>query len=638
MRRCRAFVLSESVARLRPFLVLLAMLGLAGGFALRMAGHGAAAPYVWAAATAPVLAVLVVEIITSLRRGDVGLDIVAALSMSGALVLGETLAGAVVALMYAGGQYLEFYAEGRARREMRALLSRVPRSALRYDGEGRIAEVPLADIHPGERLLIRQGDVLPVDGRVVDEPAMVDQSAITGESVPVRLLPGREALSGTTNIGAAFDLLVLRPAAESTYAGIVRLVEEAQKAKAPMTRLADRYAIAFLAVTVLLAGAAWLVSGDPVRALAVLVVATPCPLILAVPVALVAGLSQAARHGVLIKGGGALEALSQARTAVLDKTGTLTFGRARLVDVRVFAGANGDDDVDADEALRLAASLDQASAHVVAEALIEAAVERGLALSAPHEVSETAGRGLAGRVEGRPVAVGSLSYVGEYLDGAVPPIEGMDGSTAAVAVAVDGRLAAVLLLADLLRPDAAGLLARLEQEGVSRLVLASGDRSDIVAEIGAGLPLAEARGDLSPQDKLGIVRRERGRAMGAVMMIGDGINDAPALAEADVGIAVGARGASASAEAANVVLLVKGLAPVADALVIARRSRRIALQSVYVGIGLSGLGMLAAAAGFLAPVQGALLQEVIDVAAIMNALRALAPAPGVSAPGAPKGS
>ncbi|MBS7734735.1 heavy metal translocating P-type ATPase [Chelatococcus composti] len=614
------------MARLRPFLVLVAVLGLAGGFVLRFLGHGDAAPYVWAAATVPVLGALVAEIVTSLRRGDVGLDIVAALSMSGALALGETLAGAVVALMYAGGQYLEFYAEGRARREMRALLSRVPRSALRYDGEGRVVEVPLSDVRPGERLLIRQGDVLPVDGRVIDEAATIDQSAITGESVPVHLSPGREALSGTTNIGAAFDLLVLRPAAASTYAGIVRLVEEAQKAKAPMTRLADRYAIAFLAATVLLAGAAWFLSGDPVRALAVLVVATPCPLILAVPVALVAGLSQAARHGVLIKGGGALEALSQARTAVLDKTGTLTFGRARLVDVRVFASTDGEGD--ADEALRLAASLDQASAHVVAEALIEAAEERGLALSAPHDVRETAGRGLSGRVEGRMVAVGSLSYVGEHLGGALPWIEGIDGRMTAVAVAVDGRLRAVLLLADLLRPDAAALLARLGEEGVSRLILASGDRSDIVAEVAAGLPLSEAHGDLTPEDKLAIVRQERRKGAGAVMMIGDGINDAPALAEADVGIAVGARGASASAEAANVVLLVDGLKPVADALLIARRSRRIALQSVYVGIGLSGLGMLAAAAGFLAPVQGALLQEAIDVAAIMNALRALASAPG----------
>ena len=286
---------ASALKHVRPFLAGLVALGLAAGFTAKLAGLGAWSPAIWAAVTLPVLLALLAEIVTSLRRGDLGLDIVAALSMTAALVVGENLAAAIVALMYAGGQYLESYAERAARREMTALLSRVPRTAVRHR-DGQLEEVALDLVLPGDRLLVRRGDVVPVDGTVADGVAVLDQSALTGESLPVQHRSGDAVLSGSTNVGDAFDLVASRLAAESTYAGVIRLVEVAQRSRAPMSRLADRYAIVFLAVTVVLAGAAWALTGDAVRAVAVLVVATPCPLILAVPVAIVAGLSRAAKR------------------------------------------------------------------------------------------------------------------------------------------------------------------------------------------------------------------------------------------------------------------------------------------------------------------------------------------------------
>ena len=321
---------SDILKRARPFLAGIAAAGLAAGLAAKLAGFGAWSAVIWSGVTVPVLLALLIEIVTSLRRGDLGLDIVAALSMTAALAVGEDLAAAIVALMYAGGQLLESFAERAARREMTALLSRVPRSALRHQ-DGRLVEVPLDLIEPGDRLLVRQGDVVPVDGTVADgrggpRPIGTHRRITAGAASA-----GQAVLSGSTNAGEAFDLTATRRAEESTYAGIVRLVEAAQRSRAPMSRLADRFAIVFLAVTVALAGAAWALTGDPMRAVAVLVVATPCPLILAVPVAIVAGLSRAAKLGILIKGGKAIETLARCASLVIDKTGTLTVGRARIV-------------------------------------------------------------------------------------------------------------------------------------------------------------------------------------------------------------------------------------------------------------------------------------------------------------------
>jgi heavy metal translocating P-type ATPase len=600
----------------RQFLAALVTLGLAAGLAARFAGFGVWSPIIWAAVTAPVLLALLVEIVTSLRRGDLGLDIVAALSMTGALVVGETLAAAIVALMYAGGQYLESYAERAARREMTALLSRVPRTAIRHR-DGRLDEVALELIAPSDRLLVRRGDVVPVDGAVAEGIAVLDQSALTGESLPVQLKSGDAVLSGSTNVGDAFDLLATHAAAQSTYAGVIRLVEAAQRSRAPMSRLADRYAIVFLAVTLALAAAAWLMTGDPVRAVAVLVVATPCPLILAVPVAIVAGLSRAAKLGILIKGGKAIETLAQIRSLVLDKTGTLTHGQAQIVAVHAAEGMT------ADEVLRIAASLDQASKHIIAQTIVAEAHGRGLALAIPTEAVETPGEGIAGRVDGRAVAVGGLRYVAGIVGGSVATLlpGGRSPGALASAVAVDGRLAGVLILADKLRAGTEQLLKSLRALGIERIVLATGDRREVAQAVAAGLPIDLVRSELAPDAKVLTVLSERKN--GPVMMIGDGVNDAPALAAADIGLAMGANGAAASAEVADVVLLVDQLDRVLPAIRIARRSRFIALQSVIAGMGLSLLAMIAAALGHLPPIEGALLQEVIDVAVIFNALRAL---------------
>lgn len=600
--------------RLKTSLLAVAGLGLVAGLVLGAAGLPGPAAYAWSAGVIPVLAALVVEIVRSISKGEVGLDIVAALSMSAALFFGETLAAAVVALMYSGGTFLESFAEGRARREMSDLLSRVPRTATRHRN-GALEEVPLDDIAPQDLLLIRRGEVAPADGTVEGDGALVDQSALTGESLPVRLVGGQEVMSGSTNAGDAFDLCVTRRPADSTYAGIVRLVEAAQASKAPMARLADRWSLLFLVVTVALATAAWWFTGDPIRAVAVLVVATPCPLILAVPVALVSGLSRAAHFGVLIKGARPLEALARVRSLVLDKTGTLTEGRPHIVSIDTTA------DMPEDEVLRFAAALDQASKHPIAQAIVAAARDRGIALSPPENVVETPGEGVTGTVEGRRVAVGGPGFVASQIRAAHIDDAIAGAGAVVVALAVDGTLVGHVVMADVLRPGTRELLAGLRRLGVGRILLATGDRRAVAEGVTQGLGLDVVQADLTPDEKVLLVLAER--EGGPVMMVGDGVNDAPALAAADVGVAMGARGAAASAEAADVVLLVDHLDRLLPGIDIAQRARRIALESVVAGIGLSVAGMIVAAMGYLTPVEGALLQELIDVAVILNALRAL---------------
>ena len=611
--------------RLKTLLLAVALAGLAAGIALHFGGQSEIAGILWFVGVVPVLVALVVEILRSLARGEVGLDIVAALSMSAALTFGETLAAAVVAVMYSGGTFLEGFAEGRARREMRDLLSRVPRTATRYHNGG-LEEVLLNEILPGDRLLIRQGDVVPVDGRVASSRAFLDTSALTGESLPVRLTAGADAMSGSTNAGEPFDLQATHDARGSTYAGIVRLVEEAQRSKAPMSRLADRWSLGFLAVTVAIAFAAWWFTGDPIRAVAVLVVATPCPLILAVPVALVAGLSRAAHFGVLVKGAKSLEAMARIQTLILDKTGTLTDGRPKIVSIDSHDGMSGDD------ILRFAAALDQASKHPVAQAIVAAAKARGLLLPVPENVAEVPGEGVIGFIDGRQVLVGGDAFVARRVGGKSGDHPELAAGSVMVAVAVDDRMAGHLVMSDPLREDAGDMVRGLRGQGIGRILIATGDRVEVARRVTDGLGLDGIRAGLTPDEKVLLVLTERKN--GPVMMVGDGVNDAPALAAADVGVAMGSRGAAASAEAADVVLLVDRVDRIAQGVEIARRARRIALESVVAGIGLSVLGMIAAAFGYLTPVQGALIQEAIDVAVILNALRALRISPkGVTASG-----
>jgi heavy metal translocating P-type ATPase len=599
-----------------PLPLVLATL-VAGGVAW-LAGELAVTAWLWMVGTAIICLSLLVGIGLSLRRGELGLDIIAALAMAGALALGEHLAGIIVALMYTGGQALETFAQMRARREMAALLSRVPRSAARYTDD-RLEEVALDAIQLGDRILVRRGDVIPVDGTLASGLAVLDESSLTGEAMPIRRRQGERVTSGATNVADAFDLVATSTAADSTYAGIVRLVEAAQAAKSPMSRLADRYALLFLLLTLMIAGAAWFASADATRALAVLVVATPCPLIIAVPVAIVSGLSRCARTGVLVKGGGALERLAEVKTVLLDKTGTVTDGKMGLVEAKVH------DDLDVSQVLRLAASLDQSSQHVAARALVSAARDKGLTLHSPTRVHETPGSGVLGHVEGHEVAVGGWSFVKALIGGGsfaeeIAAWVKRDG-TVAVVVGIDRTLAGAFLFADRVRPESGSVLRHLRNAGVRRIVLVTGDRADLAESVAAFLGVDRVISEMAPHDKIAAVDAER--AAGPVMMVGDGINDAPALAAADVGVAMGAQGAAASSEAADIVILVDRLDRLVGAVHIARRSRSIALQSVIAGIGLSVAAMLAAAFGYLSPVEGALLQEAIDVVVILNALRAL---------------
>jgi heavy metal translocating P-type ATPase len=606
---------------MRWLLVAIAIAGLTAGLAATLAGRPALADLCWTLATLPVIAGLAVSIVRDLLAGRLGVDAIALVSMSAAIALGQPLAGAVVALMYSGGNVLEVIAVARAERDLRSLVDRAPREAHRL-AEGRVEDVPIAAVAIGDRLLVHAGEVVPVDGIVNSHAATVDESALTGEPIPVVKARGVAIFSGSLNAGETFEMSVSALAGESTYAGIVRLVTAAQTAKAPFVRLADRYALIFLPVTLALAFVAWLISGDLLRSLAVLVAATPCPLILAAPVAFIAGVAQAARRGILVKGGGPLEALARAHTVLFDKTGTLTVGGARLLSVEAAPGESPD------EILMLGASLEQASHHVIANAIVQAATERGLKLELPERVRETMGSGLEGVIGGRRVTAGAreMVFTGERVsDWATRAIRRASWRSALIVfIAVEGKPVGALLLADELRADTPRAIRLLREAGIARILMVTGDRAAAAQAIGAALDLDAVLAERIPSDKVDAVRSEQ--RLHPTIMVGDGINDAPALASADVGIALGARGASASSEAADVVILADRLDRVGEAIVIARRARHIAVQSIIVGMGLSLLAMLAAALGWLLPVPAAIVQELIDVAVILNALRALTPA------------
>ncbi|MCC6338565.1 MAG: heavy metal translocating P-type ATPase [Acidimicrobiia bacterium] len=592
--------------------------GLAAGGVVHLAGSPGAARAVWAATTAAALAPALVWVLAALRRRHAGVDLVAVLALAGTLAVGEYFAGAVIAVMLATGRVLEAAAVGRADRELRALSRRTPQTVHRHEGGG-LVDRPLAEARVVDLLLVKPGEVVPVDGRLEEGAALLDESALTGESVPVERKPGGFVRSGVANAGGPFDLRATATAADSTYSGIVRIVESAQASSAPMVRLADRYSAVFLPVTLAVAALAWAVSGDAVRAVAVLVVATPCPLILATPIAIVSGLARTARRGVVVRGGAALEGIARARVLLLDKTGTVTAGRPVISQMVPVPGGPP-----AEEALTLAASLDQVSPHVLATALVEAARERGLALTMPEDVEEVPGHGIRGRVGGREVHVGKASWVGEcpvsWLRSARRRAE-LDGS-ATIFVGVDGRAVAALLATDPLRADAARTMRLLRRSGIDRIVMVTGDRGEVAETAGAAVGVDAVYAERTPPEKIEALRIEA--RFGPTMMVGDGINDAPALAAADVGVAIGARGATVAAEAADAVLTVDRLDRLADALRISTRTVRIARQSVVFGMALSFGAMGFAAAGWLVPALGALLQELIDVGAMANSLRAAA--------------
>ena len=599
-----------------------ALLALAAGGVLHLSGAASAGDAVWMVSVAILAVELLGEVVhTVFIERRMGVDTIALVAMVGSLALGEYLAGMIVGLMFSGGGALEDWASSRAKRELTQLIQRAPKVAQRRRGDG-VEEVPVDRVQTGDVVLVRPGEVVPVDGTLVSGEAVLDMSTLSGEPLPETIGTGMEVSSGAGNAGAPFELRASRPAAESSYAALVRLVEQSQAQRAPFVRLADRYAGFFLPATLVIAGAAWAASGDAVRALAVVVVATPCPLILAAPIALVSGVARAARSGVIVKGTPAIEKLGESRTVLFDKTGTLTVGTP---DVREVLSADG---VRPGELLRLAASVDRYSAHVLGEALVRAAEESNLKLSTPEAVSEDPGQGIRGVVDGHEVGVGSRIYLQELgvpADELLAPalVTGRGSGEAHVNVSVDGHVGGVIVMADELRPDAAEVIRRLRGEGILHVAMASGDRRSVAERVGRELNLDRVYAELSPEDKLNVVRRIReDEQLRPVVMVGDGVNDAPALALADVGIAMGAGSATVAADTADAVITVDRIDRVADAVHAGRRSLHIARQSVQVGMGLSVAAMVVAAFGYLPPVAGALFQEGIDLAVILNALRA----------------
>ncbi len=598
-------------------LLAVAIAGLAAGGVLYLVAQSRAR-FAFVFSVVVVLIPTAVATVRRLLRGEIGVDLIAVLAMAGALAAGEYVAGAIIAVMLTGGTALERFAIARARRELSALVKRAPTTAHRMAGED-LLDIAVEEVALGDLLLVKPGEVIPVDGIVSSGSAVLDESALTGESKPVKLEPGAPLRSGGTNAGGPFAVRVTATAVESTYAGIIRLVRAAEESKAPLQRLADRYALGFLGLTLALAAAAWFAGGSFLRALAVLVVATPCPLILAAPTAIIAGVSRAARHGIIVKGGSPLETLARATVLLLDKTGTVTSARPQVVAVETFG------QLSSDEIVRLAASLEQVSVHPYAPAILTEARSRAVEPTFPVDAHEQMGTGIAGVVTGHRVAVGQRAFVAPDVSPppAVRSIElrtAVEGSSS-VYVAIDGKLAGVLLVQDPIRPEAARALRSLRAAGVRYVHMVTGDHPDVAELVGDALGVDRVFAERTPAEKVEVVRLVRSE--GVTVMVGDGVNDAPALALADVGVAMGARGATAASEAADIVLVSDRLEALLSAFRIARHTRRIALESIWVGMGLSLLAMMFAAAGYIVPVAGALLQEGIDVLVILNALRAL---------------
>jgi heavy metal translocating P-type ATPase len=587
------------------------------GGVIQLAAGGDAARQVWMAGLIVCAAPVLFDTIRDARHGQFATDIVAALAIVGAILLGATVAGLVVVLMRQGGQALERFAEGRASHAVRELEAAAPRQAHRLDGE-HIVDVDAGAIAAGDMLVVRPGELIPCDGVVEGGASDVDTSAITGEPVAIGAAPGTRLLSGYLNGSGVLRMRSTAPAAESQYARIVELVRTAQSHKAPLQRMADRYAVWFTPLTLIVCAIAYAVSRDWTRVLAVLVVATPCPLILATPVAFVGGINRAARQHVIVRNAAALEALSRVNVLLLDKTGTITLGEPRLERIRPVEPW-GEEPI-----LRLVASVEQGSGHRIGRAVVASARARGLRLAPPRDLHEAAGSGVSATVEGHDLRLGSRGFVLADSRVDAETLEAVESGPALLRtyVSVDGASAATLEFAEELRPDALSMIEQVRGAGIEHVALLSGDHADNVRAMAARTGIVDVRGDLLPADKAAIVG-DYERAGKVVMMVGDGTNDAPALTAASVGVALAGHGGGVTAEAADAIVLRDSLEAVAQALDIGRDTTRIARQSIGVGLALSAAAMVWAAAGGIAPIAGALMQEAIDVAVILNALRAI---------------
>jgi heavy metal translocating P-type ATPase len=562
----------------------------------------------WIASGALGLVPATLWLIQDLRKKTMGSDVLAVLSLLSTLLTGELFAASVIAVMLASGRVLESWALGQAERQLKSLLARMPRNVNRITGDGSLEQIKIEEIAIGDKLLIRSGEITPADGRLTIA-ATLDESALTGEPLPVQRAINEDISSGVLNAGAPFEYIATTTSENSTYEGIIKLVKSAQAKSAPGVRLANTWALRFVPLALTVAALAWYFTGDIDRAVAVLVAATPCPLILAVPIAIVAGLSQSAKNGAVIKGGGILELLSRTETVLLDKTGTLTHGGPAISAIATAPG------ISEDEVIRLAASIDQYSPHIVAKSIVEYAKVKNLSITAAADIEEIPGHQISGRIDGRTITVGQLTVPRpEWLTFTKPLV---------VAVTRDGELIGAIGLEDPIRPESKAMITALRAAGVSHIALVTGDRNETAHEVANELGITEIFAQSTAANKLEITRNAMTTAKGSVIVVGDGINDAPALAAAHVGVAMGARGASAASEAADVIIVDDSIDRLIRAITISQRARRKALQAAGIGMALSCIIMATGAMGITSASQGAVAQEIIDVIAILWALTTL---------------
>ncbi|MCS6157023.1 heavy metal translocating P-type ATPase [Lactiplantibacillus plantarum] len=549
---------------------------------------------------------MLVEMIKTLRSGKYGVDLLAITAIVATLAVGEYWASLVVLIMLTGGDSLEDYAAKRANTELKALLDNSPRIAHRSVA-GQLTDIAVEDVQIGDQLVVKPGELVPVDGHLIQGTALFDESSLTGESKPVDKHVGDDIMSGAVNGDSAVTMVVDKLAIDSQYQQLVKLVKESESRPAKFVRLADRYAVPFTLVAYVIAGVAWAFSGDPHRFAEVLVVASPCPLILAAPVALVSGMSRTSRNGIVVKTGDMLEKLSTAKSAAFDKTGTITSGQLTVNQIVPQPGFT------AEQILHLAASAEQNSSHILARSLVKYA--SATSLSPATQLAEVTGNGVTATIEQQQVKVGKLKFV-------APTTTTKPPATTAIYVGIDDQYAGYITFIDNVRPEAAATLQALHAEGVQNVMMLTGDQQAIADHIAADVGIDTVAADLLPADKIAHLKAVPAGER-PVIMVGDGVNDAPSLAVADVGIAMGAHGSTAASESADVVILKDDLSRVVTAVRIAKDTMQVAKQAVWIGIAICTILMLIASTGIIPALFGAMLQEVVDTVSILWALRAL---------------
>ncbi len=588
------------------------VISLVVAIALHLAGYRTASNWVLVISALINLGPLVWDMIQDIRSGIYGVDILAATAITSALLFREYWAAMVIVLMLTGGETLEDFANERAKSELSALLSRAPAKAHIIRGRKEI-DIPASQVHVGDKLVIRPGEIVPVDAIIIDGAGDFDESSLTGESLPISKKPGDDILSGSINQDALITVKALQTAEDSQYQQIIKLVRAAEANRSPFVRMADRYSVPFTLLSFTIAIGAWALSGDSKRFLEVMVVATPCPLILGAPIAIISGISRAAKHGIIVKTGEALEQLATAKTIGFDKTGTLTTGKPEVGAIKTFAT------FDLKTVITLAAALEQNSNHVLASAIVDKATKLGAKVPKAKHIEELSGKGLSAHAGGHDVLVGRLSLLQEKSVEFPNGFKKSSINQTAALVAVDGKLAGIINFEDKIRPESANTLAQLKTLGVKHMLMVTGDNKTTAEKIARTLGIDEVTAEALPGDKLVAIENT---AYKPVAFVGDGVNDAPVLAASDVGVALGARGSTAASESADIVIMLDSIEQVAVGTRIAKRTLRIAKQAILTGIILSVILMFIFATGRFEPIYGAAIQEVVDVVVIVYALRA----------------